>query len=557
MKIWPAYLFAALVAQLCAASSSPPLAKTLNGTYRGRYVPEWDQDLFLGMPFAQPPTGQLRFRWPQSLNTSFSGVRDAVEYGDAPMQVMSSYYPGGNMSEDCLTVNVVRPTGDYKDLPVLVWIYGGGFIVGGSAYPQYNLSGIVKVSQDMGQPIIAVSFNYRLQMYGFLQSQDLLNEGSSNAGLLDQRMALRWVQDNIEAFNGDPEKVVIWGESSGAQSVGYQLFSYGGRDDGLYRGAILESGGPRGTQVPYLTYYAVAVENLAKSVGCSNANNQLVCLRSLSQDQLWKANQEVYWNPLIDGDFLTAYPSQLMLDNNFVKVPLLLGTNTDEGITFSATGVNNDKELFDVLMTWRQYALSPPHILRLMELYPNDPCSEPPFDLTNCSEIFPANGLMWRRAAAIGGDMVMMSGRRNLCELFSRAGLDVYSYRFDTRLWNYTRAEGVPHFVNVAFSFQNITGLLGPFPEYKRDAQLSRAIGEAYVRFVYSLDPNPAEGRTVSRRADPDIEAMKLPHWPKYNLDKPENMVLNATHPYVEPDTWRKDGIAFMNTYDVSRELLS
>jgi carboxylesterase type B len=130
-----------------------------------------------------------------------------------------------------------------------VWIYGGGLYTGSTADPQYNLSGIVKVSQDMGQPIIAVSFNYRVGIWGFLQSFDLLTEGSSNAGLHDQRLALQWIQENIAAFGGNPEQVVVWGESAGAQSIAYQMFSYDGRDDKLFRGAILESGGVTGAQV--------------------------------------------------------------------------------------------------------------------------------------------------------------------------------------------------------------------------------------------------------------------------------------------------------------------
>lgn len=111
------------------------------------------------------------------------------------------------------------------------------------------MSGIVKVSQDMGQPVIGVSFNYRLGIWGFLQSFGILKEGSSNAGLLDQRLALRWIQENIDAFGGDPDQVVIWGESAGAQSIAYQMFSYDGREDNLYRGAIMESGGVTGAQV--------------------------------------------------------------------------------------------------------------------------------------------------------------------------------------------------------------------------------------------------------------------------------------------------------------------
>lgn len=101
----------------------------------------------------------------------------------------------------------------------------------------------------MGQPVVGVSLNYRVGIWGFLQSFDLLREGSSNAGLLDQRLGLQWIQENIASFGGDPDKVVVWGESAGAQSIAYQMFSYEGRDDGLYRGAILESGGTVGAQV--------------------------------------------------------------------------------------------------------------------------------------------------------------------------------------------------------------------------------------------------------------------------------------------------------------------
>lgn len=107
----------------------------------------------------------------------------------------------------------------------------------------------MRVSQDTNQPLIAVSFNYRLGIWGFLQNFDILTEGSTNAGLLDQRLALRWIQENIAAFGGDPDRVVVWGESAGAQSIAYQMFSHDGRNDGLYYGAILESGGITGAQV--------------------------------------------------------------------------------------------------------------------------------------------------------------------------------------------------------------------------------------------------------------------------------------------------------------------
>jgi carboxylesterase type B len=529
-----------------------PLVTTVNGTYQGAQLASWNQDAFLGIPFAQPPVKDLRWRWPQSLNESFSETRDATHQGYSCMQYTGNF----NMSEDCLNLNVVRPTGNFTmPLPVLVWIFGGGLYTGSVADPQYNLSGIVKVSQDMGQPIIAVAMNYRLNMYGFLQTPQLLAEGSSNAGLLDQRMALRWIQENIRAFGGDPGRVTVWGESAGAQSIAYQLFSYDGRDDGLYRAAILESGGPTGAQVQNLAYYTSPVENLTRTVGCWNATNQLACLRELSQEELYAAKPSQVWNPLIDGDFLTAYPSQLIPTGNFVKVPLLTGANTDEGINFRPTIPKPEtaRDLEHAFASWRMYCFSPPTIRRLLELYPDNPCNAPPHAVTNCSRFESTldRGSQWRRGADIGGDLVMISGRRKMCELYA-SGLagsqPVYSYRFDQRLWNRTDVEGVQHFDNVAFSFQNISGLLGPSPQFDSHARLAREIGEAYVRFVYELDPNPKFYTN---------DSSALPLWPRYDLSRPVNRVLNASRSYVEDDTYRKEGIAYMNSAAVARELLS
>ncbi|KAI0016313.1 alpha/beta-hydrolase [Xylariomycetidae sp. FL0641] len=553
---WHALLAAvpllALLSPVLAGNHSAPVARTRNGTYEGRYLPTWDQDVFLGVPFAQPPVGQLRFRWPQSINESFDGVRNATEYGYSCMQYDSNF----TMSEDCLTINVVRPAGvPSKPLPVLVWIYGGGLYAGSSADPQYNLSGIVQVSQDLGQPIMAVSMNYRLNMYGFLQTPAILAEGSSNAGLLDQRLALRWIQENIGAFGGDPARVVAWGESAGAQSIAYQLFGYGGRDDGLFRGAILESGGPTGAQVESLSWYAAAAENLTRSVGCwdedATDGDQLACLRNVDAAALFAAHPSVVWNPLLDGDFLTAYPSQLMPQGKFVKVPLLVGANTDEGFAVSSP-VDTTEDIFDSIFSWRGYALTPPTVRRLLELYPDDPCYAPPYAVTNCSRPLD-RGYMWRRAAAIGSDLVMVSGRRRMAELYTAAGAAVYSYRFDQRPWDGPVWDGVKHFDNVAFSFQNISGALGPRPAYASHGRLARAIGQAYVGFVRSLDPN----QVSSSEGEEDKEARLLPDWPPYDLDTPTNMVLNATRCWVEDDTWRKEGIAYMMTPEVAKELLS
>lgn len=450
---------------------------------------------------------------------------------------------------------VVRPAGyTNQSLPVLMWIYGGGLTVGSTADPQYNISGIVKTASDSGQPFIGVSINYRLGVWGFLQTPAILNEGSSNAGLLDQRLAMRWVQENIAGMGGDPDRVTIWGESAGAQSIGLHLHSYGGRNDNLYQAAIMESGGPVGTSLNPLPFYNVAFENLTRTVGCWTSSNQLGCLRNLTSTELFHSNYTVVWNPIVDGDFLTAYPSTLAANGSFVHVPILMGANSDEGVSFSAKGLDNSTAIFKDLLYWRNYALSPPSIRTLLDLYPNNPSIEPPYrDTTNTT--YPKYGLEWRRDAAIGGDLVIIAQRRKTCEEFVKYGVDnVYSYRFDTPLWNASAPVSVPHFVNVVFSFQNISGALGPLPEYQSYKDLSLSIGKAYASFVGGHQPNGAVA-TAGGYGSNGGNVTGLPTWPKYSLAAPKNMVLNANGSFVEDDTWRREGIAFINS--ISRELLA
>jgi carboxylesterase type B len=224
----------ALSAILPRQSQDAPTVQVLNGTYSGVHSPEYNQDLFLGMPYSQPPVGDLRFRVAQSLNTSWTGTKNATQYSLECIGYGSDQWVLGNkISEDCLTLNVIRPSGlTGEALPVAVWIHGGGFFEGGSADPRYNLSYIVQQSSKMNTPFIGVSINYRLQAWGFIFGKDIAEEGSTNLGIRDQRLALYWVQENIAAFGGDPTKVTIWGESAGGFSVGAQLVAYGGRDDG-------------------------------------------------------------------------------------------------------------------------------------------------------------------------------------------------------------------------------------------------------------------------------------------------------------------------------------
>ena len=233
-----------LLAATASAATVPrdntaPTVRLANGSYYGLHSKTYKQDMFLGMPFAQPPVGDLRLRRPRSLNSTWQGSRNATEYGYECIGYGSDQWAqtGANyVNEDCLTVNVVRPEGVRAGakLPVAVWIHGGAYYMGGGSDPRYNTSFLVQQSVAMGTPIVAVTFNYRLSSWGFLYSSELAAEGATNLGMRDQRLALHWVQENIGAFGGDRAKVTVFGESADCLTVGTQLVAYGGRDDGLF-----------------------------------------------------------------------------------------------------------------------------------------------------------------------------------------------------------------------------------------------------------------------------------------------------------------------------------
>lgn len=207
-------------------SPAQPTVKLRNGSYAGLHQPSYDQDIFLGIPYAQDTGGANRFRVPQYLNESWEGVRDATSYGDmCPDDRGPVAGAGFEMSEDCLSVNLVRPAAavgggeEAGKLPVMVWIHGGSYQRGTTGAAHYNLTFIVQRSVEIGKPILGVSFNYRKGGWGNMYSIEIAGAGQTNLALRDMRQALGWLQENVAAFGGDPEKVTIWGESSGSFAV--------------------------------------------------------------------------------------------------------------------------------------------------------------------------------------------------------------------------------------------------------------------------------------------------------------------------------------------------
>lgn len=206
-----------------------------------------------------------------------------------------------------------------------------------------------------GKPFIAVTLNYRLSAWGFLSSSQVTGSGNTNLGLRDQRMALHWIQENIRAFGGDPDKVTIWGESAGGMSVGCHLTAYGGRDDGLFRAGIMESGGSISYAPSNYTGYQSTYDALVSKVNCTNAPDTLQCLREVPFDQLNSAlngtggESDYNFSPVIDGDLIRNWGSVQLDRQEFVKVPIIAGTNTDEGTGFGPQGINTTEQFYAYL----------------------------------------------------------------------------------------------------------------------------------------------------------------------------------------------------------------
>lgn len=412
------------------------------------------------------------------------------------------------MNEDCLTVNVVRPEGVRAGakLPVAVWIHGGAYYMGGGSDPRYNTSFLVQQSVAMGTPIVAVTFNYRLSSWGFLYSSELAAEGATNLGMRDQRLALHWVQENIGAFGGDRAKVTVFGESAGANAVGTQLVAYGGRDDGLFRAAIGQSGAPSAFPGDAsLEVWQPRYDALVAATNCSGSASSLACLRALPSDALsavFNSSVTAGWlyRPVVDGDFLQATGTKELSEGRFVKVPYLIGCNADEGGTFGRRGINTDDDFRAMLLSLAP-RMDEGTAGTLAALYPGIPQIGVPSTLDGrpTGELAAQLGTQWKRSAAYVGDQFMHAPRRLAAQTWARAEVPVYSYNFDVRVQGMPFWHGAGHFQEVVFVFNNVEGLgygkvapnpmTGGPPTFPRLADL---MSRMWVSFVVNMDPNKA-----------------------------------------------------------------
>src|SRR5580692_7011089 len=314
-----------------AASSSgaAPIVTTTDGAVRGTAEP--GGEAFLGLPYAAPPTGNLRWRPPQP-PAHWRGVRDGTSFAPSCPQNPSAnpFLPPGLMSEDCLYLNVYTPaphSSDEGGRPVLIWIHGGGLTQDGSRnYDPTTLA---------ADGVVVVTINYRLGALGFLAHPALAARPggpAGNYGLMDQQAALRWVQANIRRFGGNPHNVTIAGESAGGLSVLAQMVSRGAR--GLFQKAIVQSGAFALNQQP-LAVAETAGEAFAAKAGCPDQT--AACLRKLPVADL--VNTPFAGIPgVVDGQVLTEPIGTALAAGRFARVPILNGTNHDEERIFVTFG---------------------------------------------------------------------------------------------------------------------------------------------------------------------------------------------------------------------------
>ncbi|HZC70112.1 MAG TPA: carboxylesterase/lipase family protein [Jatrophihabitans sp.] len=336
---------AAIVLTVCASSASsaqrpqperPALVHTDHGWVRAHLAAGVRR--FEGIPYAAPPTGNLRFRSPRPA-TPWRGVLDADRPGPACAQLGG--FPGDapSNSEDCLYLNVTAPAeAEQRRLPVMVWIHGDGFFQSSGGI--YGADRLVRQGR-----VIVVTFNYRLGALGFL-AHPALDRGtrdlSGNFGLEDQQAALRWVRDNAAAFGGDPHKVTIFGESAGGMSVCAHLAAP--RSAGLFQRAIIMSGpctlhwpySPTWGPLPRRQREAQGVE-LAKQLGCTDAATAARCLRALPVKKLINLGGITFGpGPTVGGGVLPVNPARAFASGQVAHVPVMQGTTRDEHVTFIA-----------------------------------------------------------------------------------------------------------------------------------------------------------------------------------------------------------------------------
>jgi para-nitrobenzyl esterase len=476
------------------AAAGPTLITTDKGPVQG--MVEGTTRAFLGIPFAAPPTGALRWKPPQP-RAAWTAPRNATQVGVyCPQLSELGSSPMDGTSEDCLTLNVWTPSAVAAGgRPVMVWIHGGGFTIDSGADPVFDGQSL---SEATGAVI--VTLNYRLGPLGFLalaalDAEDPSHPASGNYGFQDQRAALSWVKTNIAAFGGNAADVTLFGESAGGISTCLHLVSP--PSQGLFQRAIIESG-PCAIANNTKAFEEAQGQSFATALGCTDPTSVLACLRGKTPDEILVAlplktgeisPSGVAWFPYADGVDLPDQPETLLEGGQFAKVPVLLGTNKNEGTLFFALGVSvTDESSFQTLME----SLFPGQGTAIVGMYPIMSFASPQ-----------------AAAAEAFGDGAFVCPTRRAARALTKGGTTAYLYQFTHAVTTgLFQGLGVYHSSEVPFIFEN------PYIGITLDAQeltLSAAMRGFWSTHAANGKPS-AQGGVA---------------WPVYDATSDTNMVLD------------------------------
>ncbi|XP_070531929.1 cholinesterase-like [Ptychodera flava] len=496
----------------------PPVVNTKYGPVRGRRISTLGQEIevFLSIPYAKPPLGDLRFLPPQPA-VPWNETLDTVEFKTSCFQKHDRNNTGPlPLSEDCLLLNVWTPRGHSESAAVMVYIHGGGFTWGRAEKPEIRGSIIAATQQ-----VIVVSMNYRLGVFGFLALDSPDSPG--NMGLLDQQFAMAWVRENIHAFGGDPEKITIFGHSAGGASVGYHLLSPGSQS--LYRRAIVQSGyvlNPRRAFISKDEAFTRGLD-LARQVGCldSASNNIqnvapiLECLKEKPAEELISVQKpftmfKTPFPPVIDGTFITEAPRVLAGKKEFKKTSLLMGVVKHESsdMTFRIN-LPSFSPGSDFLMTYEEFQ----NLVKFFYPYIEDTQSITSHYVKSPASI---DGSQLRSTLIdLNSDQGYICPSLELASVYTDAGQDVYFYNFDHRpsLSKVPEWMGIVHGDELEYIFglplvdENFTN---------KEVQLSQKMMEFWANFAKTGNPNKGHENEIDSN-----------QWPAYGKKK-QYYVLNG-----------------------------
>ncbi|KAH8882565.1 carboxylesterase [Thozetella sp. PMI_491] len=469
----PALLYAgALLPSVGAVDPLVDLGYTkLQGVAEQIGVTQW-----LGVRFAAPPLGQLRFAAPVDPQPT-TDVVDATKFQPICLSRQPSDFTNKpnkrfTVAEDCLFLNIFAPSNATRDakVPVMYFIQGGGFQSNSNA--NFNASDLAKFGG-----IVVVQVNYRVGPFGFLQSREVQSGGSLNVGLKDQIQGLKWLQAHIATFGGDPNRIVAAGDSAGATSIALLLAAFAEKDPGYIKGAILES--PSVATIRTLEQGQEQYNCLLNATRCTGAPDTLACLRAVNATAL--QTEQCQFNPGLDNDLIKNSMLSNFDNGRYLKIPVIAGTCTDEGTKNVPQNTNTTAQALKFVNDQAFDVLTNNSLGMVNQVY-----------ISPAQPVFPNSGAKWRQLANAHGDFRAHCITARLQNALARDGVKTYNYRYavlDPE--QETLGFGAYHTVelNGVFGPNNTDGA-PPKSYFTSNAAIVPITMAYWTSFVKTLSPN-------------------------------------------------------------------